>query len=298
MVKIASIFILGLGIGYAVHTFQTSKKIDSLEQSLKESQKQTEDLKTQIQTFKTHISELSSDGSNKSAEEILGKIMQIFLADLSLRLKAPEAATTPVSSEPSHPQQIHATAPVETKKEEPSAPPVPAKKLGTPMAHEIEKRIANARSEQEAVDTLGQARLENFFEVLSQAKPIDQKSSLVLEGHFTGQTQPFDNQRKIVTVKMSVQLNPGTGNSAPTGKVHIVESKDGKVFSRSRGEGNLKNFSLYEGSTMIVVEHNGGDNYFQLYYSTQGDFFAGNDYEKVSASKYVPVGTIVLQRSR
>lgn len=296
-------FFIGLILGYGAHLQFSKSKQQNFEEQLKESQQQTKDLKAQIQSFKSHIDELSAGSSDKTAEEILGKMMQIFLADLSLRIKAPNSATIagppPPTNPPLQPQTTHASsAKAESKQEVPPTQNTAPKRSGALIVHEIEKKIANSRNEQEALENLGSTRIENFFEVLSQAKPMDQKSALVLEGNFVGQTKPFDLQKRVVSVQMNVQLKGSTGNSSPQGTVQIIESKEGKVFSHSRGQGSLKSFSMYEGSTMIAVEHNGGDSYFQLYYSSQGDFFAGNDYEKVSASKYIPVGTIILQRSR
>jgi hypothetical protein len=229
----------------------------------------------------------------EKAEEILAKIMQIFVADLGLRMAGFEAGKTakqepkPAAPEPAAP------APPPTKKK-PEPPPVVAAPpaSGPPDWKSMESRLKDLQSENEVDGFLKSVKVDNLFPTISNFRAAMRKDLDALAGSYTGHIRFADSSERPRDVQLKVSLNPI--NDLAEGEYKIIISKDGVEEENSTGKGNFGDaFSAGQSASILIRMSN---NYAQLYWSPQMGQLFGNYYKKDAPDKYSPAGVVFLRR--
>ena len=136
----------------------------------------------------------TADERYRKADEILGKIMTVFLADLGLR------ATMPVAAVPSSNSQVAAS---QSDHREANQPPAasPETVAETPVKKEAsgrewiryENQIKELVSENEVKDTLKKMEIKDLFSELKNAGTLSASQVQSVIGKYVGEITFFDN---------------------------------------------------------------------------------------------------------
>lgn len=233
----------------------------------------------------------------EKAEEILAKILQIFVADLGLRINkgdldklakhqaAPAAAPAPV--------ETVAQAPPPPKKKAETPPPTSAAPSDSLNWKVMERKLGEVRNEGDAEGFLKSVMVDNLFPSVRTAKPAMRSKLDHMVGRYRGQIRMTDAGQQPSEIEMELSLNPG--NELAEGEYRIKISQNGNVQSDSNGKGNFKDYYTAGDSAAIIVRTT-PQNYLQLYWSAQLNQFFGNYYQADSVDKYTPVGVVFLRR--
>lgn len=243
----------------------------------------------------------------KKADEILGKIVTVFLADLSVKL----------AYKPSNPAMLEGacaipglnTTPTPTPTPEQSqmsvaqatATSTPETKLAVPGWIQSEKKIASMRNEEEALEQLRKNPIEDIFDTLKATTVMSRKDALDIDGRFEGEINFFDKKKHKTDwiVYWEVNLSGAGGNNKPaSGRalITLTNKSDGKTFSRSSGSNTLKDFVRAPGSNALIINVYGDDGYIQIYPIGDKDHWVGNYYEKVKMGQYNFAGQVRINR--
>ncbi len=233
----------------------------------------------------------------QKADEILGKIMQIFLADLALHVsgEAQEAAKVKfVSETPS--AQAPSPSPV------PAFLSHPAEKESEPVVasnwKQSEDKLLATRNERDIETALKEVRISNLDGELKNTSRFMNKTGLLntLNGKFGG-TARVTVKEKTRDWDIFMELAGSILNNELNGKVKIQLIENGKPFSTTSGNGGLgqfREFSKADSKTLLV---RAGSEYFQLYHLKDLNQLVGNVYHQESDDDpYEYIGTITLRR--
>ena len=233
----------------------------------------------------------------KKADELLSKMIQIYVADLGLHLSPQEinqlqkpftknfSIANPKASPPSSEPQINLPAADEMK----------PKNLN-PQMRQFRVEILGAKDSTEAeqlIESLSSEKISSRVQSSGELQPDQVKA---LNGHFKGQIVLLESASSHNDGPYSVDLDfqgefrrsevLGSGTL-------ILKDAHGKQFSKGGYKGNLgKNFSSSNESILIEI----GGSYLELIYFPQMDQFFGN-YYNVSKGLYQLVGRVHLQRN-
>jgi hypothetical protein len=224
----------------------------------------------------------------KKADEILGKIMQLLVAQVGYRLskedldqfgKVPER---PIDNQPP-------PAPIE-KMESKNDAIVKKDAEQLAMDRRLRARAQAVKSEDVALKFSKQLG-NNYAERIQDSKLLTAEQLQDLNGRFEGQIV-YDSDQKMnrVVLEFHGQLK----------KIYIdgkwsarIFNEQGKEISRRSGNGNLaKDISGNENEIFIEV----GSKYFQLTYFPQLDAWGGSVLESIRGN-YNRVGSIYLKRN-
>ena len=235
----------------------------------------------------------------EKADEILGKILLIFLSDLGLRVTDKKIevvkshlvvdqrseATSRRSSDGGHSKsEIKTEAASETKSH-----------VSSNAWTKNEKNIEQVTSELEGKDFLNSVVIDDLFRELKYSKNLNQDQLLQINGSFTGRIA-FDNKSKT-SWEVELELDGYHKDGKAEGKCSIILSKEGRSFSHTSGNGDLRNFKAFAGkSKAILVSANSDRGVFQLYFPSNINTLIGNYYHKQSIGKYKKTGTVTLTR--
>lgn len=233
----------------------------------------------------------------RKADEILGKIMTIFLADLGLHVSRHAVDASKKEPPPARaPEPIARVAPAPI-----AAKPGGSSPSGGDSAHQrlAERRIGNARTEEELAADLRRVRLPDLNDSIRQSVPFTNAGNLLssLNGQFSGLAQlRYDNGAHEWEVQLTIQGSSNGGKVSGTTHVRVLEQGILRVDSTLRGplpgiretKGNAQGFFLQAGSNV----------YFQLFYVRELDQLAGNVYRsQTGAQNFLYAGTVALRRN-
>lgn len=238
----------------------------------------------------------------QKANEVLAKIMTIFLADLGLKISQADLKTLESpSSLPSFDrptncqtektlcrQKLRTQA--ERLKQE-FSPKKPPRQWSL-----AEKKITELYSEEDYKKFLTEAAINNFFSEIKSAQTLNNKKTEELNGVFVGSVEFFDPN--TATANARIELAAELEAQKLIGKSKVILSRDGKPFSSNNGNGQLSSYSQPggENSQAIFVNAGGSFGYFQLYFVQNGSTLIGNYYKNHGVGNYRHAGTIQLQR--
>lgn len=225
------------------------------------------------------------------AEEMLGKVMMIFLADLGIRVSKQDLSQLARAAGPESPPResvVESTpsARAESRKKEPPAPKGTAQ---TSSFVELEQRIKEIFNEHDAKEFGKSLIVDNLFPNIKSARVMDASALEYMNGHFVGEVDYDNTVRKSenVSIELSAAQNP-----------------DGKVEGRYKilvggheqsGSGGIPDFSSMEGGGLLIKAS--PTSYLQLYYIRQLDMLVGNMYEqKGSIDNFQKVASASLHR--
>lgn len=215
----------------------------------------------------------------KKADEILGKMMVILMADFQLHVSRPVAAATAVESAPTTAPTTTPTAtPLPTSVPSPSPrakpnPAVPYLSVQQVHSEEQRKRFAESKRKDDLRSTWTAAQVLNRF------PPI-------LEGCFVG-TYVADKDKETATMTMFHKIIGSQGQSTI-----VTRFKNGGV-NRTRGNGKPNDYRRGEHQEIMIVS---GDWVYDLFFVPNLDGWAGNVYQIQKDESRIPIGEVQLAR--
>lgn len=282
---------------------------------LKNSTSATEDTSTSIKTEELSPSVLSqqeidqvaqledADEKYRKANEVLAKVMQIFITDWGLRLayKKDEDLVAKVSSSSDTPSTSANKCPpcqrFDTKASERKPIDSNPKEIVSRLAR-LEKNLTDIRNTSDQNDLLEKVKLDNLFDVFSYKSNLNPQSAALLTGTFIGRLSPLDSTTPPSEVELTLSSVKSKGNGEFNASIQILLSRGGKTYSNTSGEGDLKSHltTLGQNSQVVLVELGGKGGYFQLYPTQNGNQLFGWHYKMTSFDKLTPAGKVSLFR--
>lgn len=239
------------------------------------------------------------------AEEILGKIMLLFLVDLGIKTSGEQMVFARTVSQsrkmrdksvfPDKLTESHEVDPnsLESFSNQPSRQEESFSEAKSIL--EAEKVLSELRSDNEIETFLKSVSLSNLFGSLKNAHEIDTEQIRELRGTFSGELV-FDSplqEKWDVKMVFTGRIENGT----LVGKSKVELAKNGKIFSSSRSNGNLSNLkSLPNGQRGVLIEILGGEGFFQLYSVPQLQKLIGLYYRRENPGSYRRAGSLTLFR--
>ena len=229
----------------------------------------------------------------RKADEILGKIVAIFLADLGLHVSDRTAKQA---------RDVLAgnyTIPITEKSIPPtvkSQEPLSRAKLQHANLLEAERKLQSGIADRDVDDFLKSVKLDDIIpearnsSSFSFANPPPE----ALFGHYQGQTTLQDGTHRIWDIVMDV--SGGVKEDHIEGTERITLSENGKIFSNKSGDGDIKDFKRSLGGSDAILIEASPSTYFQLYYLKNQDEFIGNLYQQSSgANPFIFKGSFTLR---
>ncbi|MGZ5279542.1 MAG: hypothetical protein ACXWC9_06350, partial [Pseudobdellovibrionaceae bacterium] len=233
--------------------------------------------------IRQYLKTQDADQKLRKADEILGKIMQLLVAQVGYRLqkedldqfgKMPER----VDNQPPPAPVAKVPAPVE-------APTAEARTSGPRLTVQI-NGAQNETQVQRVLSGLGT----NFTQRLQQASVLNDEQVQNLNGSFEGSIV-YDKDQKVQRAVMTFAAELVDGKLNGSWSMEVFKLP-GKSSGRSSGRGNLtKDFS--GNANEIFIEQ--GSAYFQLVYFPRLDQWIGNFLEN-DKGRYNKVGTAIFRR--
>ncbi len=221
----------------------------------------------------------------EKADELLGKIMLLFLADVGFRAQK--------------------STPIEVVEAAPQTPAIAASSEVTPSAP-VEKKSTNLNdkgavirsmgSEKRIIDALENVIIENPKLEAAQGNVPNRQQVKLLEGRYVGTVSFLDSKRGSLSVVWD--LAPDYSKKGLSGTFNLSIHGPG-TNSESSGRGDIDSVvSLAQDPNGFIVNGCGGSCYMQLYYNNRSEQFYGNYYEvpKDTQSKAQRVGIVKLGR--
>ena len=300
--------IVGLGIGFMIGRTQAP------------------DSNPQAETNSTGIEKLQSLADNEiadyyrlktleerylKADEVLAKIMGVFLADLGIRTnpQVVRAAQNPAASEVT--AAGAAAAQTQTISNGPNAVSsgvnsgVDQERLAKPASGKTENRLAKRapsrelRHEHEIADFLRDSQIEEFEQVIKKSSGFANKTGVLdqLNGRFVGPANVIRRGEAAVW-DIEFELKGRLLNGKFEGDRILKLSEKGKVFSNSTGNGNLGNdFREIPVDPEAIITGAGPNTYLQVYYLKSIDSLAGNILRQEDiAEGFKTIGSFQLSR--
>jgi len=223
----------------------------------------------------------------EKADELLGKVMLLFLADVGFR------AQKTVPFESFAPTAEVKPLPVVAESKMPVA--APEKRPATNLAGRS-STIKNLSNEKQVMDALDRAIIQDPKLEIAKGGAINRKQARQLEGRYVGLIKFLDGKRESLSVVWD--LMPDYSKSGLSGTFNLGIHGPGQN-SESNGRGDIDNIvSLAEDQNGFLVSACGDRCYLQLYYNSRADQFYGNYYEvlKGTPSKSARLGIVDLRK--
>lgn len=229
----------------------------------------------------------------EKADELLGKVMLLFLADVGFRVHKNAPLESVVTKAEALPPQVPAESIV--KSAELIKPSLVESKNPSVLAGRS-SLIKNLGAEKQILQVLDEAIIENPKIAAAQGGSPSPKQAKLLEGRYIGTVKFLDSKRENLSVIWD--LTPDYSKNTLHGTFNLSIHGPGQN-SESNGRGDIDNIvSLAEDRDGFLVNGCGDRCYLQLYYNSRADQFYGNYYEiiKGSQSKSARLGVVELRK--
>lgn len=216
----------------------------------------------------------------KKADEILGKIMVIFLADLQLRTPAPvvqSARTVAPTATLSSPQTPTSTPSISPHPQSVSEPPRPRVQA---MA------IKQVHDEEQAKKFIESKRQDNLQSTWTNAE-VMKRLPANLEGCFAGMYSADDGGETAPITLFHKMISPKEIQT-----VVAVHFRSGGR-NRTRGTGSLSGYRRSDENSVMIES---GDWIYDIYFVPNLDGWVGNVYKKQTDESRKPIGRVMLAR--
>lgn len=225
----------------------------------------------------------------EKADELLGKIFLLFLADVGFKAQHNDIFVEPkmLSAEVAA-SKANEPIPVAVIPEKPSH-------TNRNLARRS-SQIRNIRNERQIRDVLDHSIIESPKVELANGNIPLRRQMKNLEGRYVGVIRFFDQKRENLDVMW--ELLPDYSKSGLSGTFNLNIHGPG-TSSDSKGSGNIDNIiSLAEDPDGFLVSGCGGSCFLQLYYNSVANQFYGNYYESTKGSPAKPErkGLVELKR--
>jgi hypothetical protein len=270
--------LLALAVGLALGYFSGNK-----ESTLDSAQVTQLALRSLSETdYQEYLSLKDSPEKLRKADDLLGKIMQLVLADIGIHSRTrPGPTAAPLVAFPANSAAATATAKTDVVV-------APRKWL------EVEQKVVSGNSESEILEALKAVEIPELFHELRTSQALSNDQLRQINGRYTGEILFYDGGEPW-HVEWTVAAD--SKNGILSGKQDLKLSKNGTVFSHANNDGALKDFSAASGvSKAIFVKANGDSGYMQLWEANALQRLAGVYFLKENIDQLKAIGTVNLQR--
>jgi hypothetical protein len=233
----------------------------------------------------------------EKADELLGKVMLLFLADIGFKLKESAQIENPIADteEILPPPKIQDT----TEPEPAAVRPPQQKKIDTDTSSGLAGKssvIKALQTEKQIREALDKAIIDNPKIESAKGQILSPKKGKIFEGRYSGDIKFLDGKRENLNVTWD--LFPDQNKSEFSGTFTLAIHGPSKN-SDTKGYGSIDNIvSLSEDENGYLVNGCGDSCYLQLYYNSAWDQFIGNYYEesKGAQKKFQRLGIVDLKK--
>lgn len=300
---VAALVLVSVGIGS--YKMGQNSVVNSIEDTDTEDKLKNDLVKLTAKDFEEYQNLKSLEGRFKKADEILGKIVTVFLADLGLRLAF--KPTNPANLEtacpnPTSPQivQTMATQSPQPRPTETVAPPNPTPPP-RPSWLVSEKRITNMDRAEDILEEAKKNPIEDLLAVLKVAKTSTREEMQPLEGGFRGEINFFNHEEEKSDwyIYFEASINSDSTTATGTSMIRLTRKSDGKTFSESSTRrGELLHFQRVVGSNAYIIDIRREQSYIQIYQVGRADHWVGNYYKKTRPGEFKHTGQVTLAKIR
>lgn len=229
------------------------------------------------------------------ADEILGKIFLVFLAEAGLKLSQKNIQQL---------RQQGVVLPKEPEKallEAQEAPCKPTKGAAGALIKEDVDWLKNEKifgADKLSEDEAKSLEIKDLFSVLKKAQPMGMGVAQKINGAFDG-TITFEGPPFVWVMQLELEVTGENSSGVVEGKYKSVLSEPNKEpFSSSNGDGTQDQFLVTENSQAIFMKlkAKNKDNYIQVYITDGNRKLVGNFYEAVTLDQFKKTGTVSLTR--
>lgn len=277
---------MGVGIGYFILGSRESS-VQRAEQCLEN------DSKLQSLSDKEYSDYLSTTDPReklKKGDELLSKIMMLFIADLGVRLGQLKPVEFPAQEACAVPAVSNVASPSKSSGEA-SAPIAQVMTPSTTERPDLSVRFF-VESEDTIPETVKAHEKKNLFQTIRAGTAVTPNHLRMINGLYTGEIK-FHDGAEPWQVEWTANLDMRSGK--PSGTHRIKFSKAGKVFSDHSSEGG--EHDAFSGTPhSLLVRANGDKGYMQLFPAENLGMMVGTYYDKKAIDNFVPIGTVTLRR--
>lgn len=260
----------------------------------KELVKANEELKftrAELETVKTKFQNILDNADTKKQEELLGQILQIFLADLGLKA-ANKAILENAAVAPTKPENAEIKKPVlelvENKEKVKTEKEFDLKKLKS-----YEWILANSRDSEEIQKNLKNVEVKDLTSFLKLAKAEPLQAFEPIFGTYRGRM--FDIlKNEYGSILMDIKLMKKNEKDYVKGDIKIF--MNGAEKSGNSFESSQLGFKI-EGSEGFVINFNNNKRFWHVYKMKDTQQLAGFMYEQMVNGTTKTIGSFVLNRT-
>lgn len=246
----------------------------------------------------------------KKADEILGKMVAIFLADLGVRVSSDVAAASKIPAPPLSSRTESTPAATEATPSPPSNSISPAQlsnALSATPAQADSPKIANRtpleaiRSDSEIAEFLKLSQIKDFDSALKTSAGYKNSNSTLpyLLGRFVG-SATATRRDKLETWETEMVLDARMARDGRLfGSYSLKLAKGGRVFSNKSGKGGLDSeWREWKDDPEVIFVEVSPNMFLQMYYLKSSDSLIGNVVEQDKRDRtYKTIGTIRMNRA-
>ncbi|HEX4924723.1 MAG TPA: hypothetical protein VFV50_11575 [Bdellovibrionales bacterium] len=238
----------------------------------------------------------------EKADEIFGKILNIFLLDLGLRISGDRlnelkaAAENAQASPPQGPAQSERGTPGE-KLRIASPAAAPGTPGPMPAARPVSRKdLSRASSDEEARKVLDDAILPAPEASWRESDGTSRQHFHMINGTFTGLINFFEDRKPSDVYLELVNATYEKGEIKGQLVMRVTSGDGNSNSTTTTGQGNTIKYFKSASDGAILVETMGGNGLFQLYYFPQLNQFQGNFYGKRGLEPLKREGIVVLTK--
>lgn len=260
------------------------------------------------QDFEQYQNLKSLEERYKKADEILGKIVMVFLADLGLKLNFKttnlsllEKSCGVPATQPVGAVQAPTISPKTTSLNESNAE-TPAAATLAPSQFDWTKKedkLLEIRNEREALEELRRMAIPDLFSTLKDSTGLKGSEAMTIDGRFEGEITFFNRKEHKTNwlIEWEVHLKSASKVSGSS-YIALTRKSDGQTFSRSSSDsGPLDNFLRLTASKALIVNVYGDDGFIQIYpLNNNTNRWVGNYYERKKLGTYEFAGQVHLNK--
>jgi hypothetical protein len=294
------VFALGVLGGYTLHSWNTpNPSEDPRFEQVQEKFKQLSE-----NEFEEYMKIRDMKARYEKADEILGKIMTIFLMDLGLRasdeqrVKLQQSTALVTTGSETQPLAAQIESPTTSPTSRPNPSPTPPSQQ--PLVAPAEKpKPETVQNETDLKDFFDKAALKDADASWRMGGNLNNEQLQSVNGVFIGRAE-FDESRtrprEPWDIQMTIQGQFRRGGNI-RGSWDVKLFKNGKQFSHTESsQGSSLKHIKADKEGAILIEDYGGDAIYQLYYFTNLGYFAGNIYLRQGIGEFRKAGLITLRK--
>lgn len=235
----------------------------------------------------------------RKSEELLEKLVKLFMIDVSLRLQKNEPTDSPQTvaahSVPTPPPQPQ--APAANASPQGTSPPSSANQPAADAARRaaILLRVIEAESPIQLRQAMNDLAQMNPMPTYENARTVTESDLEVLMGRHEGQIELFQDR---TSWRLTLEISRSTRWTAtnPSYRLIVRIRKGPNSTSASTGDGPITQFRMNPGDSPPAYFVDFNENALQLYPKSSNDGFVGLYLESKNRSPLTPVGRITLNR--